>query len=536
MKKQTIIVGAFLLAIGGFLAKAIGAIYKIPLANILGSNGMGVYYLIFPLYSMLLVLVSSGISIAVSKMVSYERACNNKKNETTILTVSLTYVFFLSAIVSLLLVVVSEPISLLQGNANATMGYLAIAPALIFASLISVVRAYFQGLENMIPTSLSNVAEQIVKLVFGLLLANLFLDKGVEYAVFGAILAVTISEFAAFLLIVLNYFSHKRKNRYHEKKQVTSQTLSQKEVFVTLFRYSLPSTMSSLVIPITGFFDSFMVINLLVNAGQSTAVATSLYGINNGIVNTIVSLPVIFTMALSCAIVPNISGLHAKNNASEVGFKSSFFIKLSWIFSLLCFVLILIFAPDIIELLYSKGLTDRVINEYEFAYKLLTVSSVSVVYYSFLHTFTSILQSINKPSVPFLSMMVALVVRTALLVLLIGYPQINIFAVSIANVAFLTVATILNLWYIRRFVPLKFDFLRLFVIPTFGAVLTAVVLFAGKAVLVEALPPLVYLLILGLVGASLYAAILWVLKVFTKKELSLFPSMRKFSKRTKKEV
>lgn len=531
MKRHSFLIGAFLLAIGGFLAKAIGAIYKIPLANILGSNGMGVYHLIFPLYSLLLVLISSGISVAVSKMVSFERANNNRKNQITIFRVSVTYVFFLSIVFSTALILFNEPISVLQGNVNAGVGYFAIAPAIIFASLISVVRAYFQGLENMIPTSFSNVIEQIVKLVFGLLLANYFLPRGIEFAVFGAVLAVTISEFAAFILILINFLFHKRKSKYiHNNEKITSQTLTQKQIFKNLIKYSLPATLSSLIIPITAFLDSFMVINLLVESGQSSALATSLYGIHNGIVNTLISLPVIITIAISTAIVPNLSGLHAKNNESEVSFKSSFFIKITWVIALPCFVLLLLLAPDIVEILYSRGLTDRVIDEFEFAYKLLMVASVSVIYYAFLQTFTSILQSIGKPIILFYSLFFALIIRTIIIVGLISMPQLNIFGVIIANVVFLTIATLINLVALRNYVALKFNFNRLVLVPIFSATVMGIVVFAIKTLLYEQLSPLIYSAICGFVGIIIYLLLLYVLKIFNPKELKMFPKIKSITK------
>lgn len=534
MKKHSFLIGALFLTVGGFLAKAIGAIYKIPLANILGSNGMGVYYLIFPLYSLLLVLISSGISVTVSKMISFERCNNNKRNEIKIFKIAILYVFLLSLLFSFILYFFNQPISLLQGNVNAKMGYVAIAPSLIFASLISVVRAYFQGLQNMIPTSLSNIIEQIIKLVFGLLLANYFLNRGVEYAVFGAILAVSISEFVAFILIVINYihFKHKNKIRY-SKEEITSPTLTSTKIFGKLIKYSFPATLSSLIIPITGFLDSFMVINILTKSGVASTVATSLYGISNGIVTTLISLPVIISVALATVIVPNISGLYAKNNSSEVSAKSSFFIKITWILSLPCFVLMLLLAPEIIQILYSKGLTDKVINEFEFAYKLLMLASVSVIYYAFLQTFTSILQSINKPIVPFYSLLFALIVRTVLVFAFLKLPSFNIFGLVFANLVFLTIATLTNLAYLRKYIALRFEINKMVLAPVFAAIVCGVVAFIIKVLIFEYTLPIIYAPICGVFGLLFYVLILFTLRVFNDKELKMIPNFRKITKKKK---
>jgi len=170
-KRYSFIFGAFVLAAGGVLTKIIGAFYKVPLTNMLGTNGMGIYYLIFPLYSLLLVVVSSGVSVGVSKLVAEERGKNVcRKNELKILYAGLVYVLVLGTFFAIIMCLFCRVLSDVQGNVNAWLGYIAIAPGIVFASIIAVFRAYFQGMENMIPSSVSNIFEQIVKMISGLLL------------------------------------------------------------------------------------------------------------------------------------------------------------------------------------------------------------------------------------------------------------------------------------------------------------------------------------------------------------------------------
>jgi len=114
------------------------------------------------------------------------------------------------------------------------------------------------------------------------------------------------------------------------------------EALKKIVYYAYPATLGALVTPITSFLDSFMIINILTNAGFSSLQATNLYGISNGIVNTLISLPVVICSAIATAIVPNLSGLFAKNNESEVSFKSSFFIKITWLIAIPCFLMFLI--------------------------------------------------------------------------------------------------------------------------------------------------------------------------------------------------
>lgn len=531
---KNIFIGATILAIAGIFSRAIGAFYKIPLTNTLGANGMGVYYLIFPFYSLLLVLASSGIATAVSTIIAKERAKGHRKNEIIIFRVALLYSLILSILGALIMIILSKDISLLQGNINAKLGYIAIAPALVFSSIIAIVRAFFQGLQDMFPTSLSYIIEQIVKVVFGLYFAKLFLSYGIEYSVFGAVLGVTISEFVSLILIGINYLVFKKKNNfaYIDSNQPSS-TYTFMEAFKLVFKYSLPATLSSIIIPITSFFDSFMVINLLTSSGFTSAVATSLYGINNGIVTSLVNLPVILTSSLSTAIIPNLSSALQNNTKDEITSRCSMFIKVTFLLTLPCMVFLIIYAKDIIYLLYSRGLDSRVINEYAFAYKLLIISSSSVLYYGFLQTFTAILQAIGKPILPLVSLLGALVIRFVLIWILVTNPSINIFGVAIAQVVFLTIACLMSLIFIRRHIKLKFSVYRMFLAPIFAVSVAGVVSVVLRDILIKNSSIYIYCVLTACIGVLIYLVLIFTLKCFSVDEKNMLP---KFTKKKKKLV
>lgn len=582
MKKQSFIIGAIILAIGGFLAKAIGAFYKIPLTNILGSNGMGIYYLVFPLYSMILVICSSGISVALSRLVAGARVTKNKRQEKMYLITALMLTFVLSILFTIILMVCARPIAFAQGNVNAYLGYISIAPAVLCASLVSVVKGYFQGIENMIPSSVSMIIEQVVKLAVGLVLSTRFLQLGVEYAVFGAILGVTLSELLALLIIFVNYIVYKRRGEYKffaNKKRVKNkikfkqtstiahlctfkmyhqaftslstkekrklklykiytpkgdiESITYKQAFRRLIRIAFPCTLSNLVMPIASFVDSFLVINLLVSSGKTTAVATSLYGINNGAVNSLISLPIIITTAISTVIVPNLSGIKHEERAQELGVRSSFFIKLTFILSIPMFVLFVMLAPEIISALYSKGLVGKVINEFDFAYKLLLMGSVSILYNSLLQTLVSILQCIGKAIVPFYAMIASIIVRTILLISLIQVSNINIFAVVIANSVFLALTCLVCVTTIRKYIILNFGLFRLIIYPIFAGIISAVVVYVFKQILFELVGIWATIVISGLMCVLTYCLLIFVFKCFNHRETKFFPNIKRILRKEK---
>ncbi len=579
MKKQTFIVGALILTIGGFIAKVIGAFYKIPLTNALGSTGMGLYYLVFPLYSLLLVFSSSGVSIAVSKLVSEARANKLKRNETMYFKAGLMLSFLSSFVFALGLIILNDKLAFWQGNVLASKGYIAIAPALVSASLISVVKGYFQGVENMFPSSVALIFEQVFKLIVGLFLAYRFIHKGVEYAVMGSILAVSISELVTLIIMLINYAWHKAKNdykfytkdentlklkevkaspkvvkvgRYHvgtvkrfkkrpilvldvnKRRYVKIKVLyfynSDKYItFSTAVKQTLhilvPTTLSSLVIPVMTLFDSFFVINILVSTGLTSYTATSLYGLSNGVVSALISLPVIVTSALASSTMPNLSGLYSVGRVQETSARSSFYIKITFIVVLPMFIAFAMFAPEIISTLYNFSSTN-VLNEFAFTYKLLIVASVGIIYNAFLSTFVSIMQVIGKSFKVFYIMLIALAIRIGVAVVLLRIESINIFGVVISNILFYLICDIASVFQIKKTLDITIDLKRTVALPILSAIISAGATY-GLKLLLFGINKWLYLGACGLVCIVVYFGCIFLFGCFGRGEKRYLPFRKK---------
>ena len=206
--------GSFYLGLGAFIAKVIGAIYRIPLLNIITAEGVGLYQMVFPLYCILLDFAGSGAPNAIAKLISSKGKTGIEINSKKYLTVSLKILLILGIIFSLIMLALAYPLSKLQGNTNAFCGYVFLSPAIFFVSLISAFRGYFQGKMNMVPTAVSQIIEQVVKLLFGLLFTYLLMPN-IPFAVGGATLSVTISEI--FALFLFEYLLAKIKSHSLEK-------------------------------------------------------------------------------------------------------------------------------------------------------------------------------------------------------------------------------------------------------------------------------------------------------------------------------
>ena len=232
MKKSSIISGTIILTIAGFLCKFLGAFSKVPLTNILTSKGVGIYQLIFPLYSLLLLLSSSGIPIAISKIISEN---NNFDYGKKVVKYALKLMFVISSILTLLIIILSGFISNIQGNPQVKICYIIIAPSIIFVSLISVYRGYFQGNQNFKPTAICQIVEQVVK-----------------------------------ISLIYLYFRYK-KNFLKNSNLTQEIDVNRAEIGKIILKTALPITITSIIMPMLSLLDSIIFMQGLTNLNFNTS-------------------------------------------------------------------------------------------------------------------------------------------------------------------------------------------------------------------------------------------------------------------------
>lgn len=202
--------------LAGLIAKVLGAVYRLPLTWLLGAEGLGMYQLVYPLFSLILVLSSTGMPTAISRVTAGYLAKGDTISARKTLQISLGLLLSIGAIFALILVASSYFIALLQGNARLTWCYIALVPAILFVSVLSAFRGYFQGYSYMVPTAASQLIEQIAKLLCGLLLGYMLLPFGVEFGAIGALIGVSLSELLAMLMMLVFYRKFRRTSMYIE--------------------------------------------------------------------------------------------------------------------------------------------------------------------------------------------------------------------------------------------------------------------------------------------------------------------------------
>ncbi len=456
LKENKFARGALILLVGGLICKLIGAIYRIPLSNILGPEGIGIYQLVFPIFSLFLILASGGSATALSKLVASCRAKGENKRARRFLFQSIILLLVVSLVFSGLFLAFGGPLSSFQGNEKAALGYVGAAIAIVFASVLTAFRGYFQGYQNMTPTAVSQIVEQVLKLVLGLTFAHLLIGRGPAYGAMGAMIGVGASEIFALLYLAITYAFKRKKLDILEPEIET--TFSQD--LKLLIKQTLPITLNSLIMPLILAIDSFLIVNLLVSSGNSSEISTEMFGVYSGMVNSLVNFPTVFSMALAISLVPAISYGREKQeknlDASSV-FKLIFYIAIPCIFIYFCF------SREIIAVLYPSATNQNLLS---LGALLLRISAINILYISLLQITTAILQGNGKSLAALANVSVAGVIKI-LLTLVFVSGAFGIYGAAIASAICYSIAAGLNIITLRhefnfsiKFKPIFFIFLN----------------------------------------------------------------------------
>ena len=423
--------GALWIAAGGFLAKLIGAVYRIPLTNLIGGYGLGLYQLVYPIYCLLLTVSATGIPSSIAKLTAEEIG---KGKSTVPLLKAAMKLFLCIGVTGVILMSILAPfLAKAQGSENVLAGYYALAPSVFFVSAISVFRGWFQGRNEMHPTAISEVTEQLIKVGFGLLFAYLYRGN-VEKAVVFLLVSVSISELCTLFLMFLLF---KRA-----KRTIKIQNDGGRYALKRILKISIPVTFSSLLLPLSSLIDSVLVPRFLGVYAQN---AVTLYGLFAGGAVTVIGLPVSICYGLAAASVPKVSKAAAKQGEGRKGLRKSVFsaLGITAAFSGLAAVGLYVFAEPAAKIIFRslKG------EELQTLIALIKTFSVSAFTLSCVQTLSACLTAQGKPQYGALSMLLGMAVKTALYPFLLRSPKISVFGVAQAtNVGYL-VAFFLDLMY-----------------------------------------------------------------------------------------
>lgn len=553
LKKQTFLQGALILVIANLITKVIGAIFKIPLANVLSEDGMGMYTSAYQSYVFGFIIATAGLPIAVSKMISENIAVGNTKNTKRIFKVEMILISALGTLSAAVLLLFADNIASFMEASDGTAACIRIiAPALIFVAVMAGLRGYFQGMQNMIPTAVSEVIEAAGKPAIGLLLAYLFISNGVKAAAGGAIFGVTAGTVAGAMLLVIMYMFGKKRLTVADlpKGNVTSYG----KILKTLVWIAIPITVGACVSSITTFadtllirkilmnikFDSDSALNLFntfsgyVNKGEfdtllssgmlSKAGANWLYGSYSGYAMTVYNLPLAMITAIATCVVPALSGAFAANNKNEANTIIASSVRITLLFSLPCVVGLSALARPILNALYGTDASAAMLQVLAFAIVWVTLVSVT----------SSVLQAAGKVWLPVIHMVIGAAVKILSSYIFIGLPSLNIIGASVSTVlCYFTIAA-LNIYAVMRTTGFKFSIKEFILKPCIASLFMGIVTVAAyrisSGIISESRIGSVLITVICIaVAAVVYFAAVFLLRIVKKDDIMMLPKGEKIA-------
>ncbi len=537
MSKKTgdsFIKGAAILGAAAIVIKVMGAFFRIPLANLIGDEGMSYYQTAYPMYNWLIVISTAGFPAAIAKTIAERTAVGDHYGAHRVFKTILKLMAIVGMIGMLFMLLGADWVTTYVKNKGGFYSFMALGPAILFVAVMSAFRGYFQGLQDMKPYAYSQIAEQFFRVVVGLGLAFTFYKYGLEYASAGATFGATSGAFFGFLIIFLYYRRMKKKGALGEidTKLPDQVEESERTIIKKVLKIAVPITIGASVIPIMTMLDLFIVMRRLNDIGIIEQ-ANDLYGQLTGYSQTLVNLPQTVTAAVQISLVPAVAGLMAKKASDELNHTIETGLRLGLIIGLPCALGLISLAEPIMKLLYPMQIEIASSTG-----AILQILGWGVLFLSMYQVTTGILQGLGKQNLPARNLFVGAILKGILSYVLVGIPSLNIRGAAIATISAFACASILNFVSLMKIVDFKPNVTKIFVKPAIDGLVMVVgvkitymlvngalvgsmsVLSAGRLATVAAVA----------VGGLVFVLMLFVTGTLTEEDMEMMPGGRKLKK------
>lgn len=532
-KKSTFFGGAAILAASAILVKLIGAVYRIPLGNILPDDVMGDYNSAYNIYNFFLTISTAGLPVALSKTISEASALGRRNQVDKTFRVAFLTFLVLGLVSFFCMTVLAAPMAeIVISNPKAVYCVMALAPSVLCVCVMSSIRGYFQGHFDMKPTAVSQVIEALFKLIIGLALAIYFVSflKKPAFGSVGAIIGVSCGSVVA-LLYILFLFFRARGNRKRTRSDDVPDSSSR--IFSNLLKLAIPITLGSAATSLVTLIDTKLVMSQLQTVYQTVDgmaqaaaldAARGLYGIYSKTMS-IYNLPFSMMVPLTACIIPAVSAALARRDRREAQRVSESALRVGLLLSLPMGMGLFALGGPIMGLLFPA-------IDVSIAGPLLSVLGLASIFVALQLLCNSILQANGMVNLPILAVIIGGVVKIAVNYTLVGNPDIRINGAPVGTLCCFIVISALEIFMIRRAIPSPPSFLRAFLKPFIPSALMALAARAVYGLLTGVLHFGNSLATLGgiLVGVAVYLILVLVLRVISKDDLALMPKGDKIAK------
>jgi stage V sporulation protein B len=418
------------------ISKVLGVLYRIPFARFIGAEGMGLYQMAYPVYSLILALSTAGVPVAISLLVAEKRARGDYAGANRVFCLALVLLSFTGLLMTWLMIRSAGYLAeRILHDPRAYYPLLLISPAIFLGAVMSVFRGFFQGRQMMGPTAQSQVLEQVVRVGTILALSWWLLPLGIEYAAAGATFGAVTGAAAGLCVLAFNFRRGSAVDGYYRGEREGTLTTARR-----LFGLAVPISLGALVMPVAQTLDAFVVPLRLQDAGYSVSEATQLFGQLSGMAGTLVNLPSVLTIALATALVPAISSAAAYGRTEAIVSRLDGAIKLTLLLCLPVAVGFYQLAEPICGLLYNLPAAGLP----------LQALAPAVLFLGLYQVTAAVLQGLGRPGQPMRHLILAAGLKLGVNYYLVGQPQFGIRGAALATGLAFAFASGMNLIALYR--------------------------------------------------------------------------------------
>ena len=510
--------GATILVIAGIVSKIFGAIFRIPLTNMIGAEGQAYYSAAYAVYNLLFVIATAGFPVAISRMVSSRIAEGDFINAHKSYKLAMKVSWALGIVSFLIMYFGSGVIANIYKNPGSEASMKAISLALLFTPLVASMRGYYQGRQDMKPTGITEVIEQMMRVAAGLTLAYMFYKTSLVNAAAGATFGASAGIIAAFVAMMVIY-SRDKKTRSRLFETSIERPESDKTRLKELLAFLIPITIGSSVMPIMFNIDAGIIVRRLLATGWDSEMAEKLYGLMGGYCDPIINLPNIFIDAICISLMPAVTTAFTLKIKKDLDDHIKTGLKTMMIITYPCAIGLIVLAKPILTMLYYKQYDEAVK-----AVPALQILAVSIITLAIMRTFSTSLQGIGKMMLPVWNLLIGAVVKAIVSYILLGIPAININGAAFGSVMAYVTAGILNYRALKKYTDVSLDVKSIFFKPLGAAlIMGAAAIIAYKVIFMITSSNSISTLISIMFAAAVYFVAAFRTGAVTKEEIELIP-------------
>lgn len=532
-KESNFLVQGSILAVASIISRMIGLLYRLPMTDIIGDTGNNYYSCAFEIYNIMLIISSYSLPLAVSKLVSAHMAKGERKQAYQVFKGAFLFALGTGVIVALIVYFGAEFFTEMLKTPLSVYALRILAPVLVVVAVLGVLRGFFQGIGSMVPSAISQVIEQIVNAIvsvgaayflysYGTKVGEVLGDPeryGAAYGAAGGTLGTNLGAVSALLFMLFVFYAYMRGFKKRMKHQRATRVEPFMETMKVLLLTIIPVLLSTTIYNISSILDQGIFKNIATLQGYASEQIDVWWGVYSGKYLVLINVPIAIASSMAASSVPSLSGTFAEGNLEGVKKQIDAAIRFIMVIAIPCAVGLAVLARPIFTLLFPGT-----ISSLDTATTMMWVGSVAVVFCSLSTLTNGLLQGIDQMKIPVRNAAISLVAHIILLVVLMMFFRLNIYAVVIANAFFVLCVSILNSIELGRHVGYRQEWKKTFLIPMAASAVMGLIAYGGYTLFYMVTKSnLISLILAILVAVVAYAVVLLLLKGLTEDEILKFP-------------